>query len=469
MLHPTETKILSALFGRMSAQELAKKAGVDIGAVLSFSESLKEKGLAEVESREELGYLLSSEAKRYLSEGFPEQRVYAAALLKKEVSALTPEERAVGLQWAIRNGWVKVESGRLIPLKKPEGDYAPLAAIRKAAAGQPVEGEQGALLEKRRLASQSVSRTVYLSPIKNAKPGSSGKEETSAITRELLKSGAWRGALFRKYDVSAPVDVPCPAKRHAISALRRRISRIFTDMGFEEMEGPETQSSFWNFDALFQPQDHPARDLADTFYLKGKSELPPDRELVEKVKEGHLRCWGGVWEEGAARKTVLRTHTTSVSARYLYERCRVGKEPKKFFSVGKVYRNEATDYKHLAEFFQVEGIVAWEGATFRDLLGCLREFYRKLGFAKIRFQPSYFPYTEPSLEVSVYFEKKKQWLELGGAGIFRPEVSLPLCDRYPVLAWGLSLERPLMLLDDMDDIRTFYKSNVSWLRKRKVQ
>jgi len=111
----------------------------------------------------------------------------------------------------------------------------------------------------------------------------------------------------------------------------------------------------------------------------------------------------------------------------------------------------------------------WEGATFRDLLGLLREFYRKLGFDKIRFQPSYFPYTEPSLEISVYFEKKQQWLELGGAGIFRPEVSIPLCDRYPVLAWGLSLERPLMLLNDMDDIRDFYKSNAGWLREQKVQ
>ncbi|MCX6772740.1 MAG: phenylalanine--tRNA ligase subunit alpha, partial [Candidatus Micrarchaeota archaeon] len=158
----------------------------------------------------------------------------------------------------------------------------------------------------------------------------------------------------------------------------------------------------------------------------------------------------------------------AVSASYLYNFCK-NKAPKKYFSIGKVYRNEATDYKHLAEFFQVEGIVVWEGATFRDLLGCLKEFYSKLGFEKIRFQPSYFPYTEPSLEISVYFEKKQQWLELGGAGIFRPEVSIPLCDRYPVLAWGLSLERPLMLLNDMDDIRDFYRSNVGWIRRQKIQ
>ena len=253
-----------------------------------------------------------------------------------------------------------------------------------------------------------------------------------------------------------------------ISRLRNKIATIFTDMGFEEMNGPEIQTSFWNFDALFQPQDHPARELADTFYLKGSAALPKDDALISRVKKIHEKFWGGEWKGENASKSVLRTHTTSVSASYLYNYCK-NKQPKKYFSMGKVFRNEATDYKHLAEFFQVEGIVVWEGATFRDLLGCLKEFYRKLGFEKIRFQPSYFPYTEPSLEISVYFEKKKQWLELGGAGIFRPEVSIPLCDRYPVLAWGLSLERPLMLLNDMDDIRDFYKSNAGWLRKQKVQ
>jgi len=284
----------------------------------------------------------------------------------------------------------------------------------------------------------------------------------------MLLSGSWKGKSARPYSINAPAEIPLIAKRHMVSRLRRRVSQIFAEMGFEEMKGPEIQSSFWNFDALFQPQDHPARDLADTFYLKGKSALPKDDALVARIKKTHEKNWGGAWTEEEASRKVLRTHTTAVSASYLYNFCR-NKQPKKYFSIGKVYRNEATDYKHLAEFNQVEGIVVWEGATFRDLLGCLKEFYRKLGFGKIRFEPSYFPYTEPSLQVTVFFEKKQQWLELGGAGIFRPEVSIPLCDRYPVLAWGLSLERPLMLLNDMEDIRDFYKSNAGWLRKQKLQ
>jgi len=469
-LHQVETKIISVLAKRSSAQEVADRAGVPLGSVLSFAESLKEKGLISTESLEEKKTALSSEAKRYLSSGFPEQRVYLAAAAGKPISALSAEEKAVGMPWAMKNGWVKIEAGNLRPQKKPEEEYAPLGAIKAIEEGKGVRADVLAILEKRKLASQSTMKTIYLSPISgaNQRVAPNQAAEVNLLTREMLLSGSWKGALFRKYDVSAPVEIPTPAKRHMIHALRKKITTIFIEMGFEEMEGPEVQSSFWNFDALFQPQDHPARDLADTFYLKGKGKLPQDGKLVAKVKKTHEDCWGGEWSGEVASKQVLRTHTTSLSARYLYERCQ-GKNPKKYFSIGKVYRNEATDYKHLAEFFQVEGIVVWEGATFRDLLGCLKEFYRKLGFEKIRFQPSFFPYTEPSLEVSVYFDKKKQWLELGGAGIFRPEVSLPLCGRYPVLAWGLSLERPLMLLNDMDDIRTFYKSNAGWLRKRRVR
>jgi len=468
MLHQAESKILSVLSGKMAASAVAAKAGVPEGAVLSFAQSLKEKGYVSLSSQDEARVKLTSDGQRFLSEGFPEQRVFAAAKAGAAVSSLSPEERTVGLAWAAKNGWVSVEAGQLNTKGEAPAVYLLAVALNAVSEGKHIGEADVSLLSKRKLVSASISKTVYLEPTAmQPEEGSSGPE-TNTLTRDMLLSGSWRGALFRKYDVSAPVEVPSPAKRHMISRLRRRISSIFVEMGFEEMKGPEIQSSFWNFDALFQPQDHPARELADTFYLKGSASLPKDDALVSRVKKIHEKYWGGEWKEENAAKAVLRTHTTSVSASYLYNFCR-NKSPKKYFSIGKVFRNEATDYKHLAEFFQVEGIVVWEGATFRDLLGCLKEFYKKLGFEKIRFQPSYFPYTEPSLEISVYFEKKQQWLELGGAGIFRPEVSIPLCDRYPVLAWGLSLERPLMLLNDMDDIRDFYKSNAGWLREQKVQ
>ncbi|MEM2137565.1 MAG: phenylalanine--tRNA ligase subunit alpha [Candidatus Anstonellaceae archaeon] len=480
MLHQIESKILSSLSSRMSAQELASACNLPLDSVLSFSQSLRDKGYVSISQEEKSVCKLTSEGTRFLSEKFPEERVYAAALKSASLSSLTNEERTVGVAWATKNGWVKITKGELSAASAPEEPYSLAEALQKISSGNAPSVSQDiqAILSKRKLVSQSTAKTIFLEPTAKdysaelpdaASPASSPSGAVNLLTREMLLSGSWQNALFRKYDVSAPAELPLIAKRHMVSRLRRRISRIFTDMGFEEMEGPQVQSSFWNFDALFQPQDHPARDLADTFYLKGNSPLPEDAELVSKIKKVHEKCWGGEWKEENACKPVLRTHTTAVSAYYLYNFCKGNTIPKKYFSIGKVFRNEATDYKHLAEFFQVEGIVVWEGATFRNLLGCLKEFYRKLGFEKIRFQPSYFPYTEPSLEISVYFEKKKQWMELGGAGIFRPEVSIPLCDRYPVLAWGLSLERPLMLLNDMEDIRDFYKSNVGWLRRQKVQ
>ncbi len=225
-------------------------------------------------------------------------------------------------------------------------------------------------------------------------------------------------------------------------------------------------------DALFIPQDHPARDMQDTFYIKNpeKTDLP-DKNLVEAVKDMHEKgCdkgkgWGYEWREDVARKPVLRTHTTAVSARKLSEI----EPPAKLFSVDKVFRNETLDYSHLPEFMQVEGIVVDENVSFPDLLGYLKEFYMKMGFEKIRFRPGYFPYTEMSVEPEVYFEEKDEWLEMGGAGIFRPEVTEPLGIDVPVLAWGLGLERLPLLQRDFKDIRNFYyKNNLKMLKEAKI-
>ncbi|MCX6769474.1 MAG: phenylalanine--tRNA ligase subunit alpha [Candidatus Micrarchaeota archaeon] len=409
MLHPAESKMLNALSRRMSADELASQSGVPLSSILSFSQSLKEKGYAVVDFVEETKLELSQEARRFATEGLPEQKVLLAAQEGMPLASLSQEERTIGLAWASKNGWVKVESSSLKGSNALAGEYGLQGALLQILSGAMPDSQLVSILEKRRLVTQHISKTIYLEPTAVQPKLQAGEEEgvISALTRQMLLSKSFKGKLFRKYNVSAPVEVPSPAKRHMVRRLQARISRIFSDMGFEEMEGSEIQSSFWNFDALFQPQDHPARDLADTFYLEGDSPLPDDSSLVEKVKKIHQVSWGGEWTEKNASRPVLRTHTTAVSARYLNEQCK-GSESKKYFSIGKVYRNEATDYKHLAEFYQVEGIVVWDGATFRDLLGCLKEFYRRLGFEKIRFQPSYFPYTEPSLEISVYFEKKGQ-------------------------------------------------------------
>ncbi|MCS7122567.1 MAG: phenylalanine--tRNA ligase subunit alpha [Candidatus Micrarchaeota archaeon] len=238
------------------------------------------------------------------------------------------------------------------------------------------------------------------------------------------------------------------AKPHIITVWKRKISKIFYEFGFREMKGDYIQLSLWNFDMLFQPQDHPSRELADTFYLNRDRYLDVDTENVRRI---HERYWKYEWEEREAKKLVLRTHTTALSALTLYSN-REGK----YFSVGKVFRNEAVDYKHLAEFHQIEGIIAHRTVNFGTLMGFLREFYSRLGLNRIRFRPSYFPYTEPSLEIEAYFPNRSSWIEVGGAGIFREQVSKMLGAVYPVAAFGLSLERTIMLFENIDDIRKLY-------------
>ena len=259
-------------------------------------------------------------------------------------------------------------------------------------------------------------------------------------------------------------------KRHFVNQAVDYGRKIWTEMGFTEMSGDIIQNSFWNFDALFTAQDHPVREMHDTFFIDKKGELP-DKKIVEAVKESHekgidkSKGWKYVWDEEEAKKLVLRTHTTCLSVQTLDKL----KEKKgKFFAIGKVFRNETIDWSHGFEFYQTEGIVIDKNVNFRHLLGYLLQFYKKMGFERIKFTPAYFPYTEPSVEISVWHPEKKIWLELGGAGIFRPEITIPLLgENIPVLAWGLGFDRIITDYYKIRDLREMYKNNLTQLRKMK--
>jgi phenylalanyl-tRNA synthetase alpha chain len=237
-------------------------------------------------------------------------------------------------------------------------------------------------------------------------------------------------------------------------------------MGFTEIEGPYVRSAFWNMDALFTPQDHPAREMQDTFYLSEPSRaklVDAEVERVQRVHEGDAsigsRGWRNPWSRAVAEQMLLRTHTTVDTVQYL---ARHPAPPVKVFSVDRVFRNEALDATHLPEFHQVEGVVMEEGANLRQLVGLLRGFYAKMGFERLRVRPAYFPYTEPSLEIEVHYNGR--WMELGGAGIFRQEVTEPIGVKHPVLAWGLGLERLAMMMLGLKDVRELYVSDVEWMR-----
>lgn len=443
-MYKGEDKVIEALSKEMTVKEISEKTGMNEDSVRRIVESLKTDGYVETKLVHGRKHIPQEELENYATgkEDFPELSVYKKAQKGASVADLDQKEKSIGIRWAKVKGFVQIEGGKLIPAKTPEYVQKHMERLKKTYEQLKKSGvcddELKTIREEfiqRKLVEVDITKTV-------------------SVKRTPKKYHA------AEFDVNTPsADAPL-GKSHPITKITRKMKSIMTELGFQEMQGEIVESSFWNFDALFQPQDHPARELADTFYLDHKSPLP-DKKLVERVAKAHEDGWKYKWDPKEAQKSVLRTHTTALSARYVANI--KDKKPRKYFAIGRVFRNEATDYSHLAEFHQVEGIIAWENAKFTDLLGTLQEFYRKLGFEKIRFRPSFFPYTEPSLEIEVYFEEKKQWLELGGAGIFRPEVSIPLAGIYPVLAWGLSLERPLMLALELDDIRTFYKNDADFL------
>jgi phenylalanyl-tRNA synthetase alpha chain len=295
-------------------------------------------------------------------------------------------------------------------------------------------------------------------------------EMIGEVTPELLQSENWRGAKFKPFDVNSPAPIPMGGRPHPMQALIERIRQVFLEMGFSEIEGDFVQSAGWNMDALYIPQSHPARTMQDTFYLSEPSQIDVDEhylDLWSKVHEhGHdtgSKGWGGSFDKDESRKSLLRTHTTVNTVRHIAEN---PDEPSRVFGIGRVFRQETIDRTHLPEFHQIEGIIHEEEASLPMLITTLKTFYSKMGYPDVRVRPAYFPYTEPSVEVDILW--RGQWLELGGAGIFRPEVTEPLGSKWPVCAWGMGLERLAMIILDLDDIRQLYQPDLERLSRMPI-
>jgi len=211
------------------------------------------------------------------------------------------------------------------------------------------------------------------------------------------------------------------------------------------------------------------------FYIKKPNQGILPKDIAKTIKQVHENGgntgstgWKMPWTEERAMELLLRTHTTVLSARALAN-LKPGDLPAKFFSVAPVFRNETLDWKHLFEFYQVEGIVVDPNANLSHLFGYLKQFYKKMGYEDVRLSPSHFPYTEPSVEVHVLHPVRKEWVELGGAGIFRPEVVKPLLgvDAH-VLAWGLGMERVISSYYNITDLRDIYRNDMKQLRETKT-
>ncbi len=453
VFHDIEKKIINSLKENsiQSPETLEKSTLLSPDQVRRGIEWLKLKDLAIVDESKSSVISLGKNGLDSFEKGLPERRLLN--LVKDGPRKLSEIQKELGFVFgpaiglSRKNNWIETSSDEIIlktsPSELPGEKTLQKIGNNKLALDKIDKNDLNELLKRPDFVIEDVIKNKKISLTNSAKS---------------LDISNTSGAI----DVEAEVPEIFVARTHPLKDTIDEIREIFVTLGFSEILGNMTQSSFWNFDALFTPQDHPARELQDTFFLDGISAKKiATPEQIRKVSESHKKNWRYQWDVNEARKMVLRTHTTCVTIKHLAEN---KPDEARIFSLGRVFRNEKVSYKHLVEFNQIEGIVVGKDANLRNLMGIQREFYKRIGITKIKFWPTFFPYTEPSLQTMVYNEKLGKWIELFGMGIFRPEVTKPLGITKPVLAWGGGIERIAMLKYGLDDVREFYNNNLGWLR-----
>ncbi len=464
-------------------------------SAVALAHLLAQKGILEVIERQEIVVRPTERGIRCLKRGLPEERL--VKLLKErggmvvlkdlietgefesdaEVSAAIGEARRLGLiEMRKSDGKTLVELKTFperVQLKEVlERVYQSTTKVEE------IDPEILSLLKRRGLVREErrvelgirltdLGRRILTGEVKVIR-------EISALTKELIESGLWREARLKEYDVKARPPKVHPGKLQIYAEFLDEVREILIGLGFEEVRGPYVEAEFWNFDVLFQPQDHPAREIHSSYILEFPKEANiRDPELVERVKRIHedgwttgSTGWGYKWSFDIARRLVLRTQTTAVSARTMALRKEL---PLKIFSIDHVFRPDVLDRTHSMDFHQCEGVVMDKGLNVKHLLGLLATLAMELGFKRdeIRFKPDYFPFTEPSVETLVKHERLG-WIEVLGAGMFRPEVLAPFgidSKEVGALAWGIGIGRLAMARLGIEDIRDLHSRDLIFLRE----
>ncbi len=506
-LHPLEHKFLNA-FKEADAlldEELIKKTGLDEPRLDMASGWLAAKGVITVEEIEKKEFASLTElGKKYASIKIPEIRI--ADALKKgerftikdlqqrsdmeptEISSAIGALKEAGIISIIEGGYLSLikddtaEFDRLqniieglekkgeVDLKGEEGEIKDVIALHHRKRGKAKGIFRIQEKATRRFSLTEEGRKLLKALSEKAAPS----EEISQLTPAMLKDGSWKEKAFRKYNISLRPPRRDTGRKHPYREFLDFTKYKLVSMGFEEMRGPLVEAEFWNNDALYMPQFHPARDIHDGYFLKEPHHAKKiDEPFLRNVKAAHQnggkaksRGWRYLFSEERARQLVLRSQGTSVSARRLAGKPNI---PGKYFSIARCFRYEQVDATHATDFFQIEGIVLGEGINFRTLLGLLKLFAHEVaGAEESKFLPAYFPFTEPSVELHVK-HPKLGWMELGGAGLFRPEVTIPLGVDVPVIAWGLGLDRMAMVALGLHDIRDLFSGDLDLIRTLKLE
>jgi phenylalanyl-tRNA synthetase alpha chain len=472
-LNEKESRIvhLIAERGEMGLEELSQLTGYDQTALGSAVESLSNKNLI---LKHSLPYTEVVATQRALETvRLPEDQIYESMGTKSRFDELRSkvqlgeQEFSAGIAWGIKRSMFKMssEASRRVLVKMDKKDsLSETFSKLKSAKAFSITGDLPRdvnILKDRQFAELRQRERIMVGPNPTVDYNRlSISVRAPVITHKDLVDGSYNSIILPEATFEySPKPFYNRGKKHFYIEFLEMVKEILISMGFEEMFGPYIEYGFWNFDALFVPQNHPARDVQANYDLVMQnlqlgSNLPFDK--VENVKLTHLNGWktGSIgwrekWDMAAASRRVLRSHTTAVSVRRLSE---IKTTEFRYFTIDRNFRRDAIDATHLPEFQQCEGILGGREVNLRHLFGILERFSKSLGVDKIRFKPGYFPFTEPSVEAYVYHDKLG-WIEAAPGGIFRPEVTRPLGLDTPVLAWGIGITRFALVYYNISDIR----------------
>ena len=495
-----EKRVLQALVeagGPATLDVLVARTGLADSAIARAILNLSQNHLITERIQKKTDLRLTDEGRSFANEGLPERRVLTIVMnnggrleLKEALSRAGLDEKysPIVTGWINRKHWgaiEKSESGlQILARENPpiDIDESTLARLKDGSVVlEDLSSTENASVEqltKRSLIEARVrsDRQINITPAGHEATHSiSGQQEVSSLTGEMISTGDWEKVKLRTYNVSSPVPETFPGKYHPYLRFLRTVKRKLVALGFRESAGPLVETAFINCDCLYMPQDHPAREIHDLYYVSDPSSasLEDYGELVERVAQTHENGWktgstgwGYKFSLAEASRLVLRSHGTALSVRSMISKNL--KIPGKYFAIARCFRPDMLDRTHLTEFNQAEGIVLDPSLNLRNLLGILEMFAKEVaGAERVRFKPDYFPFTEPSVELQAYRDGVG-WMEFGGSGIFRPEVTEPLGVKVPVLAWGLGIDRLYMMSRKIQDIRQLFTPDLEWIRNQPV-
>lgn len=504
-LHPLEVRVLRTFRpgAILTGHVLQKNLSFNTGQANQVFSWLLAKGLLEETSRTTVrSYELTDLGKEWAEKGTPEERLLnrlktsTPETLPELAKALSLENKDVGSAYGalVKEGVLGMDDRKKVVLQDLEKAIR-LRQVRKlldqaiqkgVIAEQDLSPDELALVQgmsKKRGASDSPFRTIERDEVEYRLKTEAGEvqrelerrgltgEEVGALTAEMLSRKTWKQATFRKYNIKTPPVRVLMGRTNAYCDFLRSVKDKLGSLGFEEFDGPLVETEFWNSDALFMPQFHSARDIHDVYYVKDPTHAKEiEQPYLDQVAAAHehgwntgSRGWNYPFDRNFTRRLILRSQGTVLSAKQLPK----AKIPGKYFGIVRCFRYDQVDATHLSDFYQTEGIVIGESVNLKTHLGFLRMFAEEIaGATEVKYVPGYFPFTEPSIEVHIK-HPVLGWFELGGSGIFRPEVTEPLGVHVPVLAWGIGIDRMALMHLGLNDLRELFSCNIEHVRLRK--